>query len=78
MNKVGWTAFKYGLVSFMLPFMFVYGPSLLLKGEPLTIVTTIILSTIGIFAIACGIVGYFKTNLAIWQEYCCLLQVYCW
>ena len=68
LNKVGWTAFKYGLVSFMLPFMFVYGPSLLLKGEPLTIVTTIILSTIGIFAIACGIVGYFKTNLAIWQR----------
>jgi TRAP-type uncharacterized transport system fused permease subunit len=27
-DRVGWTAFRFGTVSFILPFMFVYGPSL--------------------------------------------------
>ncbi|TYP49799.1 TRAP transporter permease [Thermosediminibacter litoriperuensis] len=68
LNKVGWTAFKYGLVSFVLPFMFVYGPSLLLNGEFSMIITTVVFSIVGVFAIACSIVGYFRGSLAIWQR----------
>ncbi len=31
-NRVGWTAFRYGLASDTLPFMFFFGPGLLLVG----------------------------------------------
>lgn len=64
-NEVGWTAFKLGLPSYILPFMFVYGPSLLLQGTAIEIITTIIASIIGIYAIAASIVGYYRINLPI-------------
>ncbi|NPV43714.1 MAG: TRAP transporter fused permease subunit [Firmicutes bacterium] len=63
-NEVGWTAFKFGLVSFILPYMFAFGPSLLLEGSAVQIITTIIVSVIGIFAIAASIVGYYKIKLS--------------
>ena len=31
-NKVGWTAFAYGITCYILPFMFVFGPGLMLTG----------------------------------------------
>ena len=62
-NKVSWTAFKFGLTSFVLPYMFYYGPALLLQGSPLKVLTTVIMALIGVFAIAVGIVGYFYSNL---------------
>jgi len=64
-NKVSWTAFKFGLTSFVLPYMFYYGPALLLQGSSLKIITTVIMALIGVFAIAVGIVGYFNINLKI-------------
>lgn len=63
LNKVGWLAVRYGLVSFVLPYMFVYGPSLLMDGGALMIVQTLVASIIGTFGIALGIVGYFKGPL---------------
>lgn len=69
LNKVGWTAFRYGLVSFVLPFMFVYGPTLLLEGTFPDILSSLIFSVIGVLAIAGSIVGYFKGELRLWQRF---------
>ncbi len=68
LNKVGWTAFKYGTVSFILPFMFVYGPSLLLEGSIGAILSTLILSIIGVICIAVSIVGFFTKELVHWER----------
>lgn len=62
-NTVGWTAFKYGIASFILPYMFVYGPALLFQGSIVEIVTSVISSIIGIYLLSISIVGYFKTNI---------------
>lgn len=62
-SKVGWTAFRFGLVSFILPYMFVYSPSLLASGSWPVIARTILLSILGVYAIATSIVGYFKTDI---------------
>lgn len=62
-NKVGWIAFRFGTVSFILPFMFVYGPSLLMEGTPLEILWTIAVSIAGVFAVAASVVGYLKIPL---------------
>jgi TRAP-type uncharacterized transport system fused permease subunit len=66
LNKVGWTAFRYGLVSFILPFIFTFSPSLLMDGAAVSVVMTVILSVIGTYGIAVSIVGYFKTKLQAW------------
>ena len=63
LNRVGWLAVKYGLVSFVLPYMFVYGPSLLMEGAFSAILLTIVASVVGVFGIALGIVGYFRTTV---------------
>jgi TRAP-type uncharacterized transport system fused permease subunit len=63
LNKVGWLAVRYGLVSFVLPYMFVYGPSLLMQDSIGAIIQTVIASCIGIFGIALGLTGYFRTKI---------------
>jgi TRAP-type uncharacterized transport system fused permease subunit len=64
-NKVGWTAFKYGTVSFILPYMFVYGPALLLEGSILEVVISVLVSIIGVYALSISIVGYYKMNISM-------------
>jgi TRAP transporter 4TM/12TM fusion protein len=59
-NKVGWTAFRIGLVSFILPFMFVYSPGLLLEGTLVSISVTLLFSIIGVYAISASIAGYLR------------------
>jgi TRAP transporter 4TM/12TM fusion protein len=62
-NKVGWIAFRFGTVSFILPFMFVFGPSLLMEGTFLEILWTVAVSIAGVFAVAASVVGYLKIVL---------------
>lgn len=68
LNKVGWTAFKYGLVSFILPYMFVFGDGLLMVGSPLVVGQTFIMAAIGVFCIATSLVGYLNVNLSKLQR----------
>jgi len=56
--KTGWTAFIYALVTFLVPYVFVFEPSLLLQGTvPDTILNVAILAY-GILFLAAGITGY--------------------
>jgi TRAP-type uncharacterized transport system fused permease subunit len=56
--KIGFTACRLGVAAFILPYMWIYGPPLLLIGEPGTVLWAVITSTIGVTACACGIQGY--------------------
>ena len=67
-NKVGWTAFRYGLTTFILPFMFVYGPALLMEGSAMEIIWTVIISLFGVYVIASGLVGYLKGPIPVWMR----------
>jgi len=67
-NKVGWTAFRFGLTTFILPFMFVYGPALLMEGTPLEIIWTVTISLFGVYVIASGLVGYLKGPIPLWMR----------
>ncbi|QNB45186.1 TRAP transporter fused permease subunit [Thermanaerosceptrum fracticalcis] len=62
---VGFTAFRLGIASYIIPFMFVYGPSLLFQGSISTILLTIFTSVIGIVALSGASQGWFwgKANI---------------
>lgn len=60
-NRVGWTAFAYGITCYILPFMFVFGPGLLMSGDVLGILLSVLSGAIGVFAIAVAVVGYAKS-----------------
>jgi TRAP transporter 4TM/12TM fusion protein len=57
--KTGIEAMKIGATGFIVPFMFVYGPSLLLIGSSTSIVTTIISASIGVVLLSAGLMGWF-------------------
>jgi len=56
--KTGWVALRLGLSGFIIPFMFVTGPSLLLVGSVLTIVRSLLTATLGVIGLSAAIVGY--------------------
>jgi len=65
--KTGIEAMKIGATGFIVPFMFVYGPSLLLIGSSTSIVTTIISASIGVVLLSAGLMGWFLKK-ATWLE----------
>ena len=67
-NKVGWTAFFYGITSYILPFMFFLGPGLLMKGSWVSIAVAVASGFIGVFCVATSVVGYLRQHLAMWQR----------
>jgi TRAP-type uncharacterized transport system fused permease subunit len=57
--KVGFTAFKLGLTGLLVPYMFVYGPSLVLYGSFLSIIRSIVTAIIGVYVLSSSLQGYF-------------------
>ncbi len=61
--QTGWQATRFAIVVYIIPFMFVYGPSLLLQGTPVKIILAIITSFLGVAALAAGMTGYALTSV---------------
>ena len=62
-NEVGWTAFSYGISSYIVPFVFFFGPGLFLEGELIDIVIAVITAFVGIYLISSSVVGYYKKEI---------------
>ena len=67
-NKVGWTAFSYGITCYILPFMFFYGPGLLMQAPAPQVVLAFVTGAIGVFCIAAFVVGYLRVQLLVWSR----------
>lgn len=63
--KTGWTAMRLGAAAYIVPFMFVFGPTLLLIGKPWAVVTSFVTASIGTLALAAAMQGWYyaETNL---------------
>lgn len=57
--QVALTSMKIGIVAFIIPFVFVYGPAILLQGTPTQIIVSTLTALIGAFVLACGVEGWF-------------------
>ncbi len=57
--RTGITAVKIGATGFIVPFMFVYGPSLLMIGTLPRILVTIASASLGVILLSAGLVGWF-------------------
>jgi TRAP transporter 4TM/12TM fusion protein len=67
-NQVGWTAFRYGLVCYVLPYAFFFGPGLLAQGSAAAIGATALTGAVGVYFLATAIVGYFRDVLPPWSR----------
>ncbi len=64
----GWAAVKIGAAGFIVPYMFVYSPSLLMIGDWPTIVSSCISAIVGVVLFAGGLHGYLITAANFWQR----------
>ena len=64
-NKVGFRAFRFGLIAFIIPFMFVYSSPLLMEGGALAIAQGVVTGCIGVLCIAICVQGYLITSAGI-------------
>ncbi len=64
----GWAAMKVGAAGFIVPFMFVYEPALLLIGDPWVSARAFVTAFIGCISLAAGLHGYFLAPASMWQR----------
>lgn len=57
-NKTGFTAFRMGLVAYIIPFIFLLNPALLLQGSGVSVVLAAVTSILGVFCLTGAIEGY--------------------
>ncbi len=53
----GWQACRLGIVAYLVPFVFVFKPTLLMKGGIVEIILTFVISTLGVILLAAGLEG---------------------
>jgi TRAP transporter 4TM/12TM fusion protein len=57
--STGVAAFRLGLAAYIVPFMFIYSPTILMEGDPLKIGISLLTSLVGVYFLASGVQGYF-------------------
>ena len=58
-NKTGFRAFRYGLMAFIIPFMFLCAPELLLDAAPGTVALATCTAILGVICLVITLEGYF-------------------
>jgi TRAP transporter 4TM/12TM fusion protein len=66
--KSGWTGMRLGIVAYIVPFVFVFHPALLFKGNIVEIGTAIITASIGVIFLATGVAGYLFKELGYFKR----------
>lgn len=66
--QTGIQAVRMGATGFIVPFMFVYGPSLLLIGNLWEIILTIVSASVGVILLSAGLMGWLVGEARWWQR----------
>lgn len=69
-SSTGWAAFKMAIPAFLIPYVFVYEPGMLLNGggSAVSAVVCIFTSIVGVFLVASGMEGYVVRPMAMWKR----------
>jgi TRAP transporter 4TM/12TM fusion protein len=62
--KTGWAATRLGWTAYIVPFLFIYSPSLLLRGNPFQVALAVTTAVGGVWLVSVAIVGYFTRPLS--------------
>ncbi len=70
--KIGFKATQIAIAGFVVPFMAVYDPSLMLQGDPTwtAVVYVVIKALLAIFLWGCAAIGYLWTPLKVIERVC--------
>jgi len=62
--QTGFAACRLAVVAFIVPFMFIYSPELLLVGSPPAIVLATLTACAGVIAVSLGMFGWYREKLS--------------
>ncbi|MCX5825214.1 MAG: TRAP transporter fused permease subunit [Deltaproteobacteria bacterium] len=66
--KTGLQAFKIAMPSFLVPFVIVYNPALILEGSLWDIIWVTFTTMIGVIALAAATIGFFYRKARLWER----------
>jgi TRAP-type uncharacterized transport system fused permease subunit len=66
--EAGWAAVRIGAAGFIVPFMFVYEPAMLMIGDWQSIATAVATGTTGCLLLAAGLHGYLLRRCRAWES----------
>jgi TRAP transporter 4TM/12TM fusion protein len=66
--RVGLRAVRFGIVIFLLPFVWIYRPAMLLSGAPIEVIEAVAVGILACGALAAGLAGYFLRPASWWQR----------
>jgi TRAP-type uncharacterized transport system fused permease subunit len=64
----GWAAMRAGSPAYIVPFMFIYEPALLMIGDWTTVLHAAVSATLGVILLAAGLFGYLFRPASMWQR----------
>ncbi len=67
-NTVGFTACRIGLVTFIIPYMFAYGPSLLFIGSLSTTLVAFCTALVGAASLGVAVIGYWRGPCSVLER----------
>ncbi len=64
---VGWQSMRFALAGFVIPFMFIYGPAMVLAGSPtgLDIAMTVVTGLLGTLCLAAAVQGWLLSKMGL-------------
>ena len=67
--KTGVIAVKLAIAAFIVPFIFIYNPILVMvDAEPTMLIFSVVTAVIGMVAVSSSMIGYFVRNSMIWER----------
>lgn len=75
--KTGLKGFTFAMVGFLVPFVFVYNPAILLQGTVVEIIVATAQLALGTYFLAIMVSGFFKTNLNKVERLLLLVAAFC-
>ena len=71
--RTGWTGMRLGIVAYIVPFVFVFHPALILRGTPAEIIVAILTASAGVILLGIGCAGYLFRPLGwVRRSWACL------
>lgn len=65
----GWTSMRFGWTAYVVPFLFVFSPSLLLQGDSVMNLVLAVASAVGgVWLVSAGMMGYFTRKMDLFTQ----------
>ena len=76
-SKTGWRSFIIGIASYIIPFLFVYKPSLLLIGTPISIIWDTVVTLMAVYCLAALVQGCMKVKITKFEAVLMIVLILC-